>query len=262
MLKPITLSLALAGATAMSAVAQNPATRPAQPGQPRPAGAVTQPGQPGQPGAQAGSLDQGIAACIALGNQEEIALAQYASTRAKNEKVKEFAQTMQREHTAALQKLHQVAPQLASWNLELQAGANARPAGGQTGVQQAGAPQQFGNQPNGVQQAASTQPAGAPGGHDGQMVALQRTIAQQCLALTQRELDEAGADFDQCYIGQQVGAHIAMLAKLQGSEQFAGPELRGFIQEATKTVEQHLQHAKQIAKELKDEAPANASAQR
>jgi predicted outer membrane protein len=258
MLKHITQSLALSAVMAMSAVAQNPATRPAQPGQPRPAGAVT---QPGQPGAQAGNLDQGIAACIALGNQEEIALAQYASTRAKNEKVKEFAQTMQREHTAALQKLRQVAPQLANWNLELQAGANTRPASGQTGVQQAGAPQQFGNQPNGVQQAASTQPAGA-GGHDAQMVALQRTIAQQCLALTQRELDEAGADFDHCYIGQQVGAHVAMLAKLQGSEQFAGPELRGFIQEATKTVEQHLQHAKQIAKELKSEAPGNASAQR
>jgi len=254
MLKTITLSLALAAMAATSAVAQNPATaptRPAQPGQPPQAGAA-------HAGAQAGSLDQGIAACIALGNQEEIALAKYASTRAKNAKVKEFAQMMQREHTVALQKLRQVAPQLASWNLELQAGATTP---GQTGVQQAGSAQQFGNQQNGVQQAASTQPVGA-GGQDAQMVALQRAIAQQCLTLTQRELDEAGADFDHCYIGQQVGAHVAMLAKLQGSEQFATGQLRGFIQEATKTVEQHLQQAKQIAKELKNEAPGNASAQR
>jgi predicted outer membrane protein len=249
MLKHVTLSLALLGLAAASAVAQNAPGTPTQPGQPR------QGAQPGAPGAQAGNLDQEIAAMIALGNQAEVKLAQFAQQNAKSERVKEFAQMMQRDHTQTLQRLQQVAPQVATLKIELTGttpGAAARP---QAGVQQAGG-QQFGGQATGVQPAGSTQAvaAGASPRMD-----LFRDIHAQCLTLTQRELQEAGEDFDACYIGQQVGAHIGMLAKLQASEKYATGELRTFIQEATQTVEGHLQHAKNLAKELKT-AQASSSA--
>ena len=95
-----------------------------------------------------------------------------------------------------------------------------------------------------------------------QMLAMQRSITQQCLQLTQHELGEKqGAEFDRCYIVQQVIAHTQMLAKLKGSEQFASGQLRSFIQEATGTVEMHHQHAKELAKSLMDQA-ANQAAQR
>ena len=84
------------------------------------------------------------------------------------------------------------------------------------------------------------------------MLSLQQQVAQQCLKLTQDELSKSD-DFDRCYIGQQVGAHIGMLAKLKGSEQFASPQLKSFIDEATKSVEKHLDKAKQIAKSLEEE---------
>lgn len=257
MLKPMTLSLALLGLTAAAAVAQNAPGTPTQPGQPR-QGAVG--AQPGTPGAQAGNLDHEIAAMIALGNQEEVTLAQFAQQHAKNARVKEFAQMMQRDHTQALQKLKQLSPQLASLNTELQAGATpgaaARP---QAGVQQAGGQQQFGAQANGVQPAGSTQAIAAGGSP---RLDLFRAIHARCLALTQRELQEAGDDFDACYVGQQVGAHVGMLAKLQASEQYATGELRTFIQEATQTVENHLQHAKELAKELKNAQASSGAGQR
>jgi hypothetical protein len=166
---------------------------------------------------------------------------------------------MQRDHTEALQKLQQVAPQVAALKVEL-AGATPRAAARpQAGVQQAGGQQQFGAQETGVQPAGSTQ---AVAGGASPRLDLFRAIHQQCLALTQRELQEAGEDFDACYIGQQVGAHIGMLAKLQASEQYATGELRNFIQEATQTVEGHLQHAKELAKELKTAQASSGAAQR
>lgn len=262
MWRHVTLSLALVGLAASSALAQNAPGATTQPGQPRQGGAAAQPGQPGQPGAQAaqaGNLDHEIAAMIALGNQEEITLAQFAQQHAKHERVKEFAQMMQRDHTQALQKLQQVAPNLASLNIQL-TGAAARPqTGNQAAVQQAGGQTQFGAQANGVQPAGSTQ---IIGGGASPRLDLFRAIHQQCLALTQRELQEAGDDFDACYIGQQVGAHLGMLAKLQASEQYATGELRNFITEATQTVEGHLQHAKELAKELKTAQAGEGSAQR
>ncbi len=188
-----------------------------------------QTGQASQAGAAA-SLDEGIATCIALGNQEEIALAQFAEGRVQNERVKEFVQMMIKDHRAALQKLHQVAPQLASQNLELQAG-------------------------QGAVTAARATPGQTAGGMNAQMTALQRRVAQECLTLTQKELGEReGADFDRCYIGQQIGAHIATLAKLRGSREFASGQLQQFIQEAERTVEGHLAKAKEIGKELEASA--------
>jgi hypothetical protein len=83
------------------------------------------------------------------------------------------------------------------------------------------------------------------------MLAMQKDIAQKCLALTQRELGEYdGAKFDQAYIGQQCGAHIGMLAKLTGSEQYASGELQPVLAQQQQTVEQHLQHAKQVMQQL------------
>jgi predicted outer membrane protein len=239
MTKHIFAALAIAALTASTIQAQQATTQnPAQPGQSAAnanAGAYASP----QGAAAAGQLDQAIATCLALGNHEEVALAKFAQGRAESDQVKQFAEMMVRDHQAALEKLNRLSPQLATLNLNLEEGAHA--AAAPTTTAQAGH-------------------AGAGGDVSQQMVAMQRSVAQHCLQLTQRELGEKnGAEFDRCYIGQQVGAHVAMLAKLKGSEQFATGELRNFIQEATKTVESHHKHAKELAKSLMDQSGEHAA---
>jgi predicted outer membrane protein len=231
-------ALALVSLAATPLAAQTATTRPQPPGT---AAANSQ--YAGAQDVAASRVNQAIAVCLALGNQEEVALAQFAQGRAKQEKVKQFAEMMIAQHREALEKLYRISPQLAAIPLQLDT-----------------------NSPPGD---ASRAPANSPtanaavGNVDQQMVALQTSIAQECLALTQKELGEKqGAEFDQCYIGQQIGAHVAMLAKLKGSEQFASEQLRGFIQDATKTVEAHHQHAKQLAKELMKDQQGSQSAQR
>jgi hypothetical protein len=65
---------------------------------------------------EAVQLDQAIATCLWLGNQEEIALNQFAEGHAKSDKVKEFVAMMIKDHRAALDKLQLAAPEVASLN--------------------------------------------------------------------------------------------------------------------------------------------------
>jgi putative membrane protein len=196
--------------------------------------------QPSGQSAASGDLNQAIAGCLLLGNQEEIAIAEFAESRAQDPQVKQFAQLMVDDHEKAVAKLTQVAPQLAQ---------QAAAIRGQSASAANGAGQQ--------QTTSAGQGAANP------MFALQQRATQECLALTQKELGQKqGAEFDQCYVGSQVGAHIGMLAKLRASQQFATGELKQIIQEAEPTVQKHLDHAKKLAEQVKNaNTPRQASQQ-
>lgn len=251
-------SLAVTALVASHAAAQATSTPP-QTARPATTGAqATQPGQQAQTG-QAGQLDHGIATCLYLANQEEIAMAQFAEGRIQNEELKKFVQMLLKDHQAALQKLQSVSPQLASANLQLQGAA-----GGQAGATQTGAsgsqPRATGTQPGATGAQSGTpgqpgQPAAQQGGDmHAQMTALQRRTAEECLALTTKELSEhEGAEFEHAFVGQQMGAHIATLAKLRASREFASGQLQQVIDESTQMVEHHLEEAKQLAKTMKEQ---------
>jgi predicted outer membrane protein len=212
---------------------------------------------------QGNKLDQHLAACLTLGNQEEIALAQFAQEKAQNPQVKQFAQMMIEEHQQAVSKLQQAVPQLASLNLQLKGaqGAGARSASGEraaaTAATRGTATDQTASATSGTQRGA------APAQGDQQMLELGRAIKEECLALTQAELGrKQGADFDKCYMAQQVGAHIAMLAELKAGQRFASNQLKPILQEGTQMTEHHLAQARTITEQLEAaggaDAPQNA----
>jgi predicted outer membrane protein len=201
-----------------------------QPGVRTQAGLQTQ-SQTGLQASQGGALDQQIAVCLKLGNQEEVALAQFAQDRAQNPQVKQFAQTMIEQHQQAISKLDQAVPQLASLNLELKGAAGA--AAART------TPPTAGNQR--ASGSATNQ----------QMVDLARDIKQECLNLTQTELGKKqGAEFDKCYIGQQIVAHTGMLAELRATQRHASSQLQPVLKEGAQMAEHHLTQAKTILQQL------------
>lgn len=198
-------------------------------------------------------LDGPIAACLILGNREEIALAKVARQRAQSPEVKKFAQQLIQEHEQAISQLEKFAPQNVSLELD------GQPTEDRTRPERsARKAENNADRPNRDDTARTSE------GQDDmqhQMLAMQKDIAQRCLALTQRELGEwEGAKFDQAFIGQQTCAHIGMLAKLAGTEQYASSELRSVLAQQQQTVEQHLQHAKQVMQEL-DSRPETARRQ-
>ncbi|MEX2168666.1 MAG: DUF4142 domain-containing protein [Pirellulales bacterium] len=230
----------------------------AQPQQPRERTALrVDPSQAGE-----NSLDKSIAACLILGNHEQVALAEFAQSRAQNEQVKEFAQMMIKDHQKAISQLEQFAPQQVSLKLEAQAneaGTRGRTRVARPEQDQAQPQEQATRRDPQFQGRTTTDQTVEAGGQQGdvmkQALKMQKEIAQQCLALTQRELSEhEGQKFDQAFVGQQIGAHIGMLAKLSGSDQFASAELQQVLQQQQETTQQHLQHAKQVMQELEGQS--------
>ncbi len=235
-------------AMAQSATETEPSTTPRQtepsasdpsqtPGQTtpgaRPGQATTQrqPGQAGQAG-QPGGLDQQIAACMVLANQQEIALAQFAKDRSESDQVKQFAKMLIEQHQQAITKIEQASPQVAAWKIQLR---NAK------SDQQAGA-------------EAQPQANGQATGQNPQFL-MARQIHEECLALTKEALSEKeGADFDKAFVTQQCLAHIGMKAGIKGSEPFASQQLKPVLQEGLKMTEKHLAEAKNLMKQLKDDA--------
>ncbi|WP_428304351.1 DUF4142 domain-containing protein [Lacipirellula sp.] len=169
----------------------------------------------------AGDLSQQIASCLVLGNQEEVAIAEIAQKHAEHPEVKKFAAHMVEQHQQAMTKLEQAVPQVAGLTLGT-ADWQARQQG---------------------------EAAGKAG--DSPELELAKAIKQQCLVLTQKEMEgKQGAEFDKCYIGQQIGAHVGMLAQLQGSKSFANPQLQAVIVEGEQMATKHLEEAKKIMAEL------------
>lgn len=227
-------------------LSQDPAQRlreqAQQPGQPGAAQA-----QPGQPGAQpagrtaGGSLDGHLAQCLTMDNQHEIAIAEIAKQRSKDNEVKQFADKLIQDHTQFLQ-------QLARFAGNQQGAAGGQPGEPRTMERQPGQPGQYGQggqpgQPGAMAQAQGGQP---------NFLALKQQIGQKALELTKNELERKdGAQFDECFVGQQIGSHIWDLAALEVfKDQQVSPELRSVIEKGIQTTQEHLDQAKKLADNL------------
>jgi len=254
--------LSLLSLTAFSAVAfaqtqsppvaprtQSPAQDGAQPGgiqssQP----GIGQPAQQGQPnqqqqnpqqrtanfrgesaGANSQAIDGHLAACLILGNEEEVALGKFAAQHASSDKVKKFAQMMVDQHNKAATELKQFAPQGVSLELSESGSNQAR-----------------------NERATTNSDPGQ------QMLAIMRDAKQECLNMTEKELGQKrGEEFDHAYIGQQMGGHVQMIAALTAFEKHASPELQRVVSEQKKTAEQHLDHLKQLVEKTAPESHTN-----
>ncbi len=84
-----------------------------------------------------------------------------------------------------------------------------------------------------------------------QLIAIDRQIAEKCGQMTRAKLEDASEkEFDKCFIGSQIGAHMQMLAGLEVISDQASGELQQIAQDAKSTVKQHLEHAEKLMKEL------------
>lgn len=206
---------------------------------------------------QGNSMDQFIATCLLLGNQEEVELAQLAADRAENENVKQFAQMLVADHQVAIQKLQQH----AKAGISLDGAATITAASATAGAQ-----------PNSNQIATNDLPTAgqhtanrvdidrdpmASGSLD-KVMKMNQQAAQECLSMTKSMMQEKqGAEFDKAFAGSQIGAHVGMLAKLKAAEQHASPELASMIKESQQKVQSHLEHVKQLCEELESMQASN-----
>jgi len=201
--------------------------------------------------------DHKLASCIAIANQEEIAIARFAEEKARNSDVKEFAKMLVSDHRDFLKKLSQYAPEAAQENYL--ATDRASSDGTRQSSEQGGAPANNSTQTNpsaskstsdtNIRQTAATDERS--GDHHLDMVQLHRELASECIQAAKKELGEKdGDEFDHCFITAQVIKHGAMKTKLTVFERHASGDLKRVIAEGISTTERHKSKAEKLAKQL------------
>ncbi len=251
--KPLAV-LALAGclATATTVIAQQ--TKPAAPAAGQNPNA-TAPARPQGNRAQWQNSDQALATCVAIANQKEVALAQFAKSKVKNDDVKEFAEMMVKDHQEMLKKLQRFAPEATREGYLQQ----AQPSTGRdenstarTGVQPAGGVNRTAPASGAIQQTAGTQPT-AQNARGVDFIQLHREIANECLTQAKKQLsDKDEKEIDACFIGGQIAGHQAMLDKLTVFQRHTSGELKELLADASETTQKHLDKAEKIMKDLAD----------
>ena len=130
--------------------------------------------------------------------------------------------------------------------------------------------ERFGGQAGLGQADAATKNAGdaqpkisRPGQKGFDFLTVKRQITQQCLASAQKCWQEKDiAEAEMAYVGSQLVAHQHMLDSMMVFRQYASPKLGQLIDDGTKTVQQHKEHAEKLIEELGHEAHSRSSAKK
>jgi putative membrane protein len=221
------LTITLAMAHAGNLAAQDPKTNPQNP-----------PGQPA--GMNAMDHDRHFATCLLVGNNNEIALAEIAVQRASDSEVKQFAQKMIDDHKKIGQDLQRFAPGVVA----------------SAGHDRSGAPTTRDNK--GEERLAGERDRRTATGETGRSFdpdMLIKELGDQCLESSRKALEgKSGKEFDRCFMGMAIGAHMAVNDEITVFDRHAGPELKKVLEDGQKVVKAHLDHAINIEKRLWEQA--------
>jgi predicted outer membrane protein len=249
----------------------------AQPGQTQP-GRTTPGRQPytanfrgTQPGAgQTQEVDQFFAGCLLAHNKAEVELSQLAQQQSQNPEVKKFAEQMIKDHSKMIQQLQPLASAQGerAGGLSQRNTSDATSATNSLGTSSTDAAQSTpGRAPalpgspgadntiaqSGVTGESSSTTSRSAGGSAAvqQITSIEQKIKEQCKQSAKEELQQkSGAEFDKCYIGNAISAHMQAVAALEVLGQQSQGQLAQVAQQAQPTVQKHLDHAKQLMKEL------------
>jgi predicted outer membrane protein len=234
---------------------------------------------------QQGTPDQQVAACLWAGNRNEIELAKLAQQKAKHDSVKEFAAEMIKDHNQTADKLARVAGNLVNAGTA-RAGTGTdtrrevrRPVLDEAQDRQKGREEaredrrdarDEGDRPKGREEAREDRRAGreearedrrddraaAAGGRQQPFnwVTIHREIADECLQSSKQELNDKQAnEFDKCYMGMQVAAHMKMVDELKVLKNHVSSQFSQDLEQSLEKTEHHLKEARKIMEEIKDQ---------
>jgi predicted outer membrane protein len=202
-------------------------------------------------------VEKFIANCLLTKNQAEVELSQLAAQRAQNPQVKEFAQQMVKEHQQLIQQLQPLAG--------MQAGATERTSRTVVGATEDPNRVRTGDAAPDAQAPGATTTTrtdvrttgGSPNAAISQLIQIDRQIVDRQTEAARSELDQKqGAEFDKAFVGCAIGAHMHMNAALEVIGQQGEGKLSQIAQQAQPTVQQHLDHAKQLMQDLEQGAGA------
>jgi predicted outer membrane protein len=248
----------------------NQADQATQPGQVRTTQRVRLGERNVQAGGQSQEVEKFLAGCLLAKNKCEVEFAQLAQQQSQNPQVKEFAKMLEQDHQKIVQKLEPlVGAQAGQTTTRTESQFQSTTAQGQNDAQrQPGDTARLPGSPGATQTTTRSQTqteaygAQAMSGPFAQLAQIEKQIGERQKQTMLDELQQkSGAEFDKCYVGSQILAHMQSLAALEVISQQQG-ELAQLAQQAQPTVQQHLDHAKQLAKQLEGTSQAGSQAER
>jgi predicted outer membrane protein len=175
---------------------------------------------------QHANYDAQLAQCLSGDNQGEITLGKLAEQRAKDKDVKQFAEKMVRDHEQFGQQLEKFAREGERSTARTD---NRQPTGATTAT-------------------ATGQPME---GRGLDLFAIHDQVGKKFLEMVESDLKQKdGSQFDKCYIGQQIGGHMHMIAEMEVLRSHVSPELAAVIDKGVETAKSHLEEAQKLAKSL------------
>lgn len=222
-----------------------------------------------QAGGQTQEVEKFLAGCLLSKNKAEIEFAQLAQQQSQNPQVKQFAQMLEQDHQKIVQQLEQLAGgQAGQTSTRTDSQSQSNTASGQNDAQRQPSdatrlPGSPGATPT-TRSQTQTQSYGSQNmsGPFAQLAQIEKQIGERQKQAIMDELQQkSGAEFDKCFVGAQVSSHIQSAATLEVLSQQQG-ELAQAAQQALPTVQQHLDHAKQLAKQLESGAQPRTQAER
>jgi predicted outer membrane protein len=175
--------------------------------------------------------EKDMACLLIIDNAVQVQLSQFAAKNARNDKVKQFAEKMAKEHKSFIDKL------------ERTAGAKGFSDKASNGI---------------LGKDATRRPARTSQRGKTELAQLKIEIAQKALASTKKALQAHDQQhFDKAFMGMQIMVHQLGLDAMQVVENHAtSPEFQKTLKEGIATTRQHLAEAKQIMQQLKKDSAA------
>ncbi|XZE43506.1 DUF4142 domain-containing protein [Pirellulaceae bacterium SH467] len=165
------------------------------------------------------SKEQIFAKCLAITNQEVVAIASFAKERATHEDVKGLATTLEKSHQECLEELKGLATKAA--------------AGKKTSTQ--------------VSPVANSNP------NEVDFLQIHQEISDQCLKDGKEMLSKKeGEEFDSCFVGMQIAKHGMMHSSLTVLQRHTTGELQDFIKASLAKNDAHMKAASSLMERLSD----------
>jgi predicted outer membrane protein len=229
-------------------------------------------------------VDHFFAGCLLAKNKAEVELSQIALQKAENPEVKQFAQKMVQDHQKMIQQLQPLAMQGgANRSTSSTLGSSSESRGrsattegrttdttalpGSSGASQTIAPSGASATIPSADATAgtttsetATATAGMGNSPVHQLMQIDRQINERALQMARDDLQQkSGAEFDKCYVGNAITAHVHALAALEVIGRQTQGTLAQVARQAQPDVQQHLDHAKQLMKQLESQSGATGT---
>lgn len=199
-------------------------------------------------------LEQLFATKLMIANQGVVDLSKMATEKASSDKVKEFAQTLVKEHESLCRDIEKLQASKGRSKSDGQSQAGRTTSGqqgqpgqpGQTAGRQAGQPgQTAGRQGQGGQQSGDSQ------GIIDKLESIAEKSSKKQLEMAKEMLEKRdGENFDMAFVGLQVAAHTRAVADLSALQGVGSKEMQDVVKQAEDATKKHLEKAKDLAEQL------------